>query len=275
MQVNISTVPTVFNFAADLTLRVFDAEGNPWFATADIEKMFGITNIRARVAKLEDDEKSTIPAPHGGHPLSIVNESGLWTLVLRSDAALKKGTAAYKARKWVTSEVLPTIRKTGSYGAAPTITPAQQHAVRNAIGRRAKAVSVHYQTIYHALYDRFQIPRYTELLSSDFDEAIEFIKTCEIRPQLEADAPAQALPEGATVFLKNEIDLMLDIVFSIKYMNRVELAQIWKSLHAVGSPMAPKIWELANNPSVYLLEKALNKKGYSVTDRESYKYLCA
>lgn len=90
MQVNVTTVPAVFTFAPDLTLRVYDTEGNPWFVAVDIERMFGISNIRKRVASLDEDERSAVPAPQGGSTLTVVNESGLWTLVLRSDAALQK-----------------------------------------------------------------------------------------------------------------------------------------------------------------------------------------
>ena len=131
MQVNVTTVPAVFTFAPDLTLRVYDTEGNPWFVAVDIERMFGISNIRKRVASLDEDERSAVPAPQGGSPLTVVNESGLWTLVLRSDAALQKGTAAYKARKWVTSEVLPAIRRTGRYETAQSaiITTTEQYEI--------------------------------------------------------------------------------------------------------------------------------------------------
>jgi hypothetical protein len=73
----------------------------------------GIANARDALAKsLDDDEKGVenIYTPGGPQKMSVINESGLYTLILRSNKP-----AARPFRKWVTAEVLPAIRKTGSY----------------------------------------------------------------------------------------------------------------------------------------------------------------
>lgn len=153
--------PIIFNFN-DSELRVFNKEGEPWFVASDIAALFGITSIRARVQNLDADERCNLKLQRGGE-ITIVSESGMWTLVLRSDSALKKGTPAYKARKWVTSEVLPAIRKTGQYSTCAknahieTLNPAQQLAIQQAVGRRAQKTANHYQTIYRAIKLRYQI----------------------------------------------------------------------------------------------------------------------
>lgn len=171
--------PTVFNFN-NSDLRVFDRNGNPWFAAADIATIFNIANIRKRLDSLDEDERCSLKLQRGG-TLTIVSESGMWTLVLRSDAALEKGTPAYKARKWVTSEVLPAIRKTGQYSTADkmkavaTLTPAQQLAIQQAVGRRAQKTANHYQTIYRAIKLRYQIARYDQLPQSLFEDCLKFI----------------------------------------------------------------------------------------------------
>lgn len=82
--------------------------------------MLNIKNSRSAVAKLDADEKNTVVLNDGiqGNPTkSIVFESGLYALIMRSDKF-----EALKFRKWVTSEVLPQIRKTGAYiPSQPTI----------------------------------------------------------------------------------------------------------------------------------------------------------
>lgn len=85
---------------------------------------------------------------------------------------------------------------------SPLITPAQQLAVRNAIAKRAKDSSVAYQTIYHALYTRFQIAKYDQLKSSDFDTALKFISTCEVVPQLQKPD----IPSESVVLNKDEVN---------------------------------------------------------------------
>lgn len=66
-----------------------------------------------------------------------------------------------------------------------TISTEQQKQIRFAIAKRCQQNSVHYQTVYTALYEHFNVPRYTELLVSDFDEAIKFIQTVNLTPQIE------------------------------------------------------------------------------------------
>lgn len=191
--------PTVFNFN-NSNLRVFDRNGNPWFAAADLATIFNIANIRKRLDSLDEDERCSLKLQRGG-TLTIVSESGMWTLVLRSDAALEKGTPAYKARKWVTSEVLPAIRKTGQYSTVrenrtvATITPEQQLAIQQAVGRRAQKTANHYQTIYRAIKLRYQIARYDQLPQDKFEDCLRFIETVDLHmPEVVTEEVVQPLP---------------------------------------------------------------------------------
>lgn len=111
-----------FLFEGEHTIREIERAGQPWFVVADVCAAIGITNPTMAVATLDDDEKSTLSLTEGGPERLIINESGLYTLILRSRSATKPGTVAHRFRKWVTSEVLPTIRRSGTYEApiAPT-----------------------------------------------------------------------------------------------------------------------------------------------------------
>lgn len=105
---------SVFSFEKS-PVRTILVSGAPWFSSADVGKILQLSNIRASVALLDDDEKgvNTIDTPGGKQEISIVSESGLYALIFKS-----RRPEAKKFRRWVTSEVLPAIRKTGSYSAA-------------------------------------------------------------------------------------------------------------------------------------------------------------
>lgn len=105
---------SVFSFEKS-PVRTILVSGAPWFSSADVGKILQLSNIRASVALLVDDEKgvNTIDTPGGKQEISIVSESGLYALIFKS-----RRPEAKKFRRWVTSEVLPAIRKTGSYSAA-------------------------------------------------------------------------------------------------------------------------------------------------------------
>ena len=119
-----------FNFENN-DVRLQDRNGEPWFVLADVCQALEIANPSRAASRLDDDEKHTLdtiedradaPTLHsmkgragrGPQSLNIINESGLYSLILTS-----RKSAAKRFKKWVTSQVLPAIRKTGGYQAAP------------------------------------------------------------------------------------------------------------------------------------------------------------
>lgn len=110
-EINTSAALTPFSFeGADV--RLFDREGEPWFVLADVCRVLEIANPRDAAARLDDDERgvATTDTPGGPQDVTIINESGLYSLVLTS-----RKPAAKRFKKWVTAEVLPTLRRTGIY----------------------------------------------------------------------------------------------------------------------------------------------------------------
>lgn len=87
-------------------------DGEPWFVVNELARILGIKDIRRSVRRLDPDERGvlTVPTLGGVQDSHVVSESGMYALVLRSNKP-----SAKKFRKWVTQEVLPSIRKTGSY----------------------------------------------------------------------------------------------------------------------------------------------------------------
>lgn len=97
----------------DHSVRVIMRDGDPWFVAKDVCDALAYSNSRGALADhLDHDEKGVANAdtPGGQQQMQIINESGLYALVLRS-----RKPEARKFAKWVTGEVLPTIRKTGGY----------------------------------------------------------------------------------------------------------------------------------------------------------------
>ncbi|MDR1602257.1 MAG: KilA-N domain-containing protein, partial [Tannerella sp.] len=95
------------------TIRVEMIDGEPWFVAKDVCDVLDIEKYRDAIARLDDDEKGCpllMDTPGGKQQLSAVNESGLYNLIFQS-----RKPEAKIFRKWVTSEVLPTIRRTGRY----------------------------------------------------------------------------------------------------------------------------------------------------------------
>jgi anti-repressor protein len=111
---------TKFNFSGK-SVRVVMVNNEPWWFASDVCSVLGIVNGRDAIKSMPDDEKSTVDSTDGGPARNIVSEGGLYRLVFQS-----RKPEAELFRKWVTSEVLPQIRKTGTYGVQLPTDPVEQ-----------------------------------------------------------------------------------------------------------------------------------------------------
>lgn len=93
-------------------VRTIIKDNEPWFVAADVCRALEVGNSRQALTRLDEDEKGVISTdtPGGEQEMSIVNEPGLYSLVLGSR---KPEARAFK--RWITHEVIPAIRKTGGY----------------------------------------------------------------------------------------------------------------------------------------------------------------
>lgn len=100
-----------FTFSAQ-QLRAVLRNDEPWFVAADVCAALGLNNNRQAVTRLDDDERgvTTVDTSSGDQQMTVINESGLYSLILTS-----RKPEAKRFKKWVTSEVLPSIRKIGRY----------------------------------------------------------------------------------------------------------------------------------------------------------------
>lgn len=113
----------IFKFESVNPIRSIIIDGQPWFVAQDVCSALRIQNVTQALEKLDDDERYMFNIGHEHRAIfdsrvkeiNIISESGLYTLILRCREAVTPGTIPYRFRKWVTGEVLPQIRRTGSY----------------------------------------------------------------------------------------------------------------------------------------------------------------
>jgi hypothetical protein len=108
---DMTTILTVFEFE-HYEVRFVGTADDPWWVAADICKILEYSDTSMAVKKLDSDEKDIriVDTLRGDQEMLCINESGLYSLILTSRKARAK-----RFKKWVTSEVLPAIRKTGEY----------------------------------------------------------------------------------------------------------------------------------------------------------------
>lgn len=263
------SIPTIFSFENN-AVRTLGAPESPLFVAVDICSSLGYANSSKAIKDHVDPEdlikSEIIDKLNRIQTVNCVNESGLYALIFGS-----KLESAKRFKRWVTSEVLPAIRKNGHYEvstASNTLSSEEQYEIRKAVKSRAKNSSIHYQTIYNALYDYFKIASYKDLRHDQMKAALALIETCTLKPQLSAPA----IPEGSIVIDEAMAEKIVVFIYYWRYLFRDDLNLFLALLRRVKSPLAAHFWEAVNDLGLGFMEDALAKQGYSVKDLSCYQH---
>lgn len=198
---------------SEANVRIIIQDDQPWFVAADVCRILDISNPTKAVQSLDDDERMTLTISEGqkmtldntegqktlsnregiskdkksgrggAQKLNIVNESGLYALIFKS-----RKPEAKKFRKWVTSEVLPAIRKHGTYIDRPEpITPSEKQLLKELVHKRAEQaggdIGKTIAQIWSRIHNRFRVNSYHELPRHLLADVIEYINAMRLTPQ--------------------------------------------------------------------------------------------
>lgn len=160
---------SIFNFH-QTQVRIQLLNNEPLFCLTDVIKILNIKNANASRFNMSEAGIHKMYIRSGGQnrEVTFINEPNLYRVIFRSN---KK--EAIDFQNWVFEEVLPTIRKTGSY--LLTINAEQQQAIQQAVNERVYRTGERHQAVYSKFHQQFKIPRYQDLPASKFDEAIEWL----------------------------------------------------------------------------------------------------
>lgn len=177
------SAPVPFSFESK-EVRAVNRNGEIWFVASDVCNVLELSNPSVSLEALDDDEKAIFNLGHSGYPknylgysnrgnpnVNIINESGLYALILRS-----RKPQAKRFRKWVTSEVLPAIRKTGAYvhnlDMLTPITSEQQEELRADIRSiTCSWLKLQDQWIYNHLRVAFNVSKFEHIPQKYFHVA--------------------------------------------------------------------------------------------------------
>ena len=111
----------------DWTLRAVEVNGEPWVVASDVARSLGYRMASDLTRRLDDDEKgyAEVRTPGGDQEMTVINEPGLYRAVFGSQV-----DSAKRFQRWAIHEVLPAVRKTGSYGSTPALPQDYPSALR-------------------------------------------------------------------------------------------------------------------------------------------------
>jgi prophage antirepressor-like protein len=198
--------PAVFSFDSH-AVRTLLIDDQPWFVAADVCEALEMSNVTMALKRLDDDEQalSSIEGiSRGNDQANIINESGLYNLVLGS-----RKPSAKRFKKWVTAEVLPAIRKTGRYEAKPYATNPADKLTKDEADTLRRMMKEGVEKLpkekwagasiagWSKLKSHFGVP-YREIPRSEFCEAVSLVARHVAEYQALA-APTAAAPIGDAI----------------------------------------------------------------------------
>ena len=153
---------------------------------------------------------------------------------------------------------------------APTLTEQQSFQILSEVAKRCKRNGVHYQTVYRALKARYQVTKYTHILQRDFEDAIEFIRTVDLRTPVVPEKAPETQPQ--IVATPEFCEHLRQLVYCMRYLFKNEFDLLYKTLRAMESPHAPTLWDAIHDLNLISLEEDLAKIGFPVKEMKSYQH---
>jgi prophage antirepressor-like protein len=258
-----ATAPTIFQ-SESTQLRVVTIDGEPWFIAADVCAALELGNNRQATVRLDDDERGVIltDTPSGQQQMTIINESGLYSLILGS-----RKPEARKFKKWVTSEVLPAIRKTGRYqiDKATLATTADRKplvkAVRNLVKvAESKGRSLSYSDAHSIINLKMGVIDVEHLSVDQIPQAMVLVGELLERIVLEGDylprntaATSPALPAGPELLTQNDMSNLQSVIWKITQTLPLRdrfIQTIWCSLRLATNNPSPAPFTVDHLPVI-------------------------
>lgn len=258
---------------------------NPLFIAQQVCKILGYAKPQNAVAQHCDPEDVTkvemLDRLNRKQLVNCVNESGLYALIFGS-----KLPKAKQFKRWVTNEVLPTIRKQGCYSAQEQdnalISNEQQYELSSRVMRKTHALfgNKNYSFVYRALKRRFRIPRYTCLLQRDFETALAFVDDLKVSdfnvPDVkEREVPLQnyvvqypsftisssgseplpavpAIPVSKHYITDNELQAIKSLIYYFDDLFKPQIQWASKEAYRQGRPDASRFYDVWHEPMWFI-----------------------
>lgn len=235
-----------FNFNQN-QIQVINKNGEAWFIASEVAAMLGYRDSYNMTRILDNDEKGThnVSTLGGNQDVSVINESGFY------HAAFKSRKPEVKPfRKWVTSEVLPTIRKTGGYQIGQKTTADDRTGLRQAVAALVGRKGINYSSAYSMIHQRFNVEAIEDIPAEKLPEAVAYVHALTLHTGLTGevlDAPPKAEPKlpiddnsladiTAMVYYGAwMIELGKDISAPLKQLGNIQAVTMWTVWHETRS----------------------------------------
>lgn len=250
MQTQIS----VFQFQAAQNVRVEIKNGEPWFCLKDVAEILEIRDTKSKNFNLKEGGVERIPLIDNlgrKQEATFINEPNLYRVIFRSNKA-----EAVKFQDWIFEEVIPEIRRSGSYTGYLKISPAQKQQIQQAVEARHHRTGEHWQSIYRKLHQFCRVNSYHEIAAAQFEAAMQFLAAT-------PDTPARAETQKP---LRNLQGAVINSLYCAEFIYQHRAA-----IRGLNRRLAATLHDHAAD-GIMFLRNVAEQAGISVPDNEYFQY---
>ena len=240
---------SVFQFQTNQSVRVEFVNNEPYFCLKDVAEILEIKDTKSKNFKLQSKGVEKIPhLTNGGkQELTFINEPNLYRVIFRSNKP-----EAVKFQDWIFEEVIPQIRKTGSYSGSlkSQTTTDQRTPLRQAVSALVGARGIDYSTAYKMVHQRFAVNSIDEIPADVLPAAVEYVHRL-----MFWDAP------DAITFSQSELRELATVAYYCAWSNNL-LSELAAPLSDLGYAKASTLRTLPNESRFFLrnVHKALMRE---------------
>ena len=237
-----------FNFNQN-AIQVINKNGEAWFIASEVAAMLGYRDSYNMTRILDNDEKGThnVSTLGGNQDVSVINESGFY------HAAFKSRKPEVKPfRKWVTSEVLPTIRKTGGYQVGQKTTADDRTGLRQAVAALVGRKGIDYSSAYSMIHQRFNVEAIEDIPAEKLPEAVAYVHALTLHTGLTGEVlDREPLPAPQPLLNGLDIERLAVTVYYGAWALEM-LKEVALPLRQLGHPKAVTMHTLWNESRRFL-----------------------
>lgn len=222
---------SIFQFQAEKSVRVEFKNGEPLFCLTDVANILEIRNANPLRFNLKDNgvhKMYSADSKGRKNEITFINEPNLYRVIFRSNKP-----EAVKFQDWIFEEVIPQIRKTGSY--VLTITPSQQQQIQATVNKRVYRTGETHQAVYTKLHAFAKVGSYLDIPSAEFETVMQFLEAIH-------DSPMPIKQKGVILSDKEIYDIGNTMLHSLGMLQMMYI--VFKPLYFLNSPYTIQVKEL-------------------------------
>lgn len=234
----------IFNFQ-NQSVRIEFHNGEPLFCLTDVAEILLIKNANPTRFNLKDDgvhKMYSVDSKGRKNEITFINEPNLYRVIFRSNKS-----EAVKFQDWIFEEVIPQIRKTGTYSASTKTTKDERTGLRQAVTMLVGKTNINHSAAYKLVHHRFSVAHIDELSSEQIPQAVEYIHRLILDNSLHGEVLDKKPEPIQSKLSDSDFAELCELVINYAHLDYKLFTKLREPLLALGSPLVGDLYKYTSD----------------------------